>query len=261
MNIDVCVLAMDRPSYLEQCLDALAVQTVKANSVSVLVDQSSNLAPREACVRLACNHPAVDLAVDRRDRVGIPFQWQDALDTPSRTGSDGVLVLDDDVVVQSSYLHAIQIMLKTYQDTRIAFVSLFPDKINPCWPTLPWTTGDHLLGVATTPERWGRLRPFYQRFMDGDMVTIEGCRGKSPMAGQDVALYTAMAHLGQIPLFSEHRLARYIGEVGVHGTPEDYQAKGWAKLPISTGFEHPAMNDWWLDHAIKKIQKHYLWHL
>mgnify|MGYP003123638599 CR=1 FL=1 len=254
MKINVCVIGYDRPFYLNQCMEALSKLTSKPNHVHVFLDRSpSTDSQAEYCSRL----DIVDTVTARDSQVGIPLQWYDALNSVYTNNADAVLILEEDVVIKPGYLNAIESMLQTYSDSRISFVSSFPDKVPHGWPEIPWTTGDHLLGVATTKQKWEALKPFYEHFLDGRLVTTEGCLGEDPKYGQDVALYCAMSTLGTIPLFSRYRMARYIGQHGLHGTVDDYREKGWGSLPLHNEFEHPPMSNWWLTQAIALVRENY----
>ena len=258
MNIEVCIIGWNRPDYLQQTLDAVFNLSKSPYGINVFLD-GDNLSERsQNCYDVACRYCGAEHVKLNSSREGIPAQWWKSLCRTENEGVDAVLVLEDDVVVEPLYLDAIESMLRTYSDPRVSFVSSFPDKINPCAPFLPWTTGDHLLGVATTGESWVALKPYYQLFLDGNFQTLEGNRGPNPLAGQDVALYTAMALNGSVPLFSRHRLAKYIGVHGVHGTPEDYEQKHWSALPVDSFFAHEPMNQWWLNNAVHYVQEQYI---
>ena len=168
MNIEVCIIGWNRPAYLKQTLDAVSNLTKSPYDINVFLDGDNLSEQSMDCYDVACRCCGVEHVKLNSSREGIPAQWWKALCRTEEEGVDAVLVLEDDVVVEPLYLDAIESMLRTYSDPRVSFVSSFPDKINPCAPSLPWTTGDHLLGVATTRESWNAIKPYYQLFLDGE---------------------------------------------------------------------------------------------
>ena len=258
MNIEVCIIGWNRPTCLTQTLNAVSNLSKSPCGIKVFLDGDNLSEQSVGCYDVACRYCGTEHVKLNSSREGIPAQWWKALCRTESEGVDAVLVLEDDVVVEPLYLDAIESMLHTYRDPRVSLVSSFPDKVNPCAPCLPWTTGDHLLGVATTKEQWLALKPYYQLFLDGKFPTLEGNCGPNPLAGQDVALYTAMAMNGSVPLFSRYRLAKYIGVHGVHGTLDDYEQKQWGTLPTDSSFIHEPMNQWWLDNAVRYVKEQYI---
>lgn len=96
VSIAVTIVTYDSAALLERCLDALAAQTHAPREVVVVDNRSS-----DDGVAIARRHPVVSRLIENAHNVGFAAGQNQAI---AATGSDWVLTLNPDVVLEPAFL-------------------------------------------------------------------------------------------------------------------------------------------------------------
>lgn len=179
---------------------------------------------------------------------GCGLQWAAMLSTVfDFLYYDEIIVIEDDLILSSHYIKTVNEMLYRFKDDfRVGMVSAFSERSkeehDPYLDRL--TTCGHLWGVGIWKSRWAMWRNYMiewskvyhkHKAFDIDKVLkhVRSLGGKKTEgAANDGLLYNAMLKNNQIPISTVANCAKYIGEMGAHGTKEFFASQGFADMPF-----------------------------
>lgn len=260
------MLSFNRPDYLRPVLDSLAAQRVEGCGTEFslhffqdgAVNRYSGIRYAEdgdigACIDLVRERfPDADLHVSP-DNVGVSEMFERAETFAFETlGAEHAIFLEDDMVLDRRYLATMAAMRAALRDTgEVGYFAAYGDhRLGP----------DELAEAARHPQRWrplahhwafGLTRAHWQAMtpvLEAYRALVHGRdyrrrpnlavrrlffeRGAPTVStSQDAAKTAATTLLGRVRLNIETPLGRYIGESGLHFTPDVFRSLGYGSHP------------------------------
>jgi hypothetical protein len=159
---------------------------------------------------------------------GCGLQWAAMLSTVfDFLHYDEIIAIEDDLVLSNYYIRTVNKMLYKFKDDfRVGMVSAFSERNkeehDPYLDCL--TTCGHLWGVGIWKSRWAMWRD--------NMAEWSKVFHKHEGSVNDSLLYNVMLKNKQIPISTVANCAKYIGEIGAHGTKEFFSSRGFADMPF-----------------------------
>ncbi len=292
--LTIALLSFNRPGYLAQVLRSLAPQLQKDDEVYLFQDGAENRFSQRAHARDddidACLSAFHDLVADgypRRvafrsaENLGIAGNYRRAeahvFETLQR---DAALFLEDDLVLGPHYLSMTARLLELAKEQpRIGYVAAYGD----FWASLEtqrFRRGALMpmhenWGAALTRASWLAQRPLRESYWDlvkerdytmRDDEAIRAlyrARGLDcPYTSQDASRWVACCVAGLVRLTTAICQARYIGERGVHSTPQQYAQYRFADAQIYPDAPviltpSPSQLDFWIAQSVRGFRAGY----
>lgn len=251
MKLAGIVFSFNRPQYLRQVLERLSLQTDTDLDWVVMQDQTDNRHSRirhgrpedvAACLRQieAADLPRMKLILNDQNR-GMGWQkWRAMKYVFEQNDYDCCICFEDDLLVSSHYVRIMRVLLKQFGADRTVATVQASDRFNdrfsdedlgvviPAWR--------HYWGYGTWRDRWVQQhRPLYKQYMQ----LIKGCDYKQrphtaiqalikdKHSSHDGALDWCVKTNRQKKLTTRVSRATYIGEAGVHSTPQHFETSGY----------------------------------
>jgi hypothetical protein len=158
-----------------------------------------------------------------------------------------VAFCEDDLVLSNGYLETLTCLADSFKDDdRIAMFSCFGKMADQPIPTQEANqhaliSMEHHWGFGLHQKAWRKRQPLVDEYLkllsnvpyrDREHGRIQNwqafCGFKSGPTSQDYAKACSIAALGMVKVSSYANFATYIGEYGLHFTPELYAQKGYA---------------------------------
>lgn len=280
LGFEIAVLSFDRPDYLKKVLESLRSQISDSDRITLFQDghvdpfSGKEVASPEkiqTCVRVFRRlFPAGEI-VSAPENLGIALNYERAeVRVFLKNGSKACLFLEDDLVLSPRFVEVTGQLLGFAEiDPRIAYVSacgnLWADKNQQHKHSRDLMPMHENWGAAMTRTSWLAEREFRQSYMkligerpykDRDhekIISFYASRGWiCKFTSQDSARWIACLERNAIRLSTFACHARYIGEQGVHFTPEIYEKGGFAKTVMFEGSlpELSAPDDEWIENRL-----------
>ena len=259
----IAILSFDRPDYLDQVLASLAVQVSEADEIILVQDGAYN--PLSGKIRGDASRIEECVALFRR-----MIPWGQVMQSPENLGInqnyerieqylfaerkvEAALILEDDLVLSPNYLTVIgQLLSFARDDPRIAYVSAYGDLWGNSRMQAQYASELRPMhenwGAAQTRQSWLAERPlraaWYELVRGCDYVernhsairSMYASRGWTCRAtSQDSVRWLAAVDRGAVRITTALCHARYIGERGVHCTPEHFQNCNFDKTSMFGG--------------------------
>lgn len=255
MNINVAIMAYNRPRYLEECLGAIRGHWThhEIHICHDFPDSDDARQSLEIALKSGCN-------VTQLKRAGGSVgTFMGAMRESGRDEKDAWTVcLTDDFVVGPKFREAISNAIIACNGLpQVSAVSVFPDKQPNTLPPPTHTTGDHMLGFSINRDAWARMLPLMEMWQQGKIRTQRDDHVGKPTCNEDHAFYTLSSYLGMVPVVFQNRHGEYIGRNGTHSTPEHFDYMGWSGLRMASDTTAMPPSREWLDRAIISLRNTY----
>lgn len=255
MNLTpICIMSFNRPDLLDLTLHSLKNQSrsIEGSPIALFQDWSdSDSALHAECVSIFKTHfpSGFIFAADVNLGVALNFdraeRWSFA-----ELGADVAYFFEDDMVLSYHYIATLDRMSEfALGDEKIAYVAAYgnhrlrlDEQISQSHLIIEM---DHKWGFALTKRQWLKQKPFIDGYLDivrkrpykeRDNSAIRqyfsSLGYSSPGTSQDAAKDVASCVLGTAKINTLVSLAKYIGEEGLHSTPEAYAAAGYGETQI-----------------------------
>jgi hypothetical protein len=268
-RVPVLLLSFNRPDYLRPVLDSLAAQRLDASdavfSLHFFQDGAVNrysgvrYAAADdiaACIRLVRERfPDPDLHASS-DNVGVSEMHARAEAFAFTTlGAEWAIFLEDDMVLDRRYLATMARMRAVLRGTdQVGYFAAYGDHRLPpdrlaevAAAPQRWRPMEHLWSFGLTRAHWQAMAPMLEKYRA--LVHGRDYRQRPNLAvrrlffehgvatvatSQDAARTAATILCSRVRLNIELPLGRYIGESGVHFTPEIFRDLGYgAPSPLA----------------------------
>ena len=280
LGFEIAVLSFDRPDYLTEVLESLRKQV--SDDVRITLFQDGHIDPftgkavaspenTRACASIFRRlFPAGEI-VSSPENLGIALNYERAEKRVFlKHGSEACLFLEDDLVLSPRFVEVTgQLLRFAKMDPRIAYVSacgnLWADNEQQRLHSRELIPMHENWGAAMTRISWLAEREFRQSYLeligghsyknrDHEKITsFYASRGWiCKFTSQDSARWIACLERNAIRLSTFACHARYIGEQGVHFTPEIYEKGGFAKTVMYEGSlpELTPPDDEWIENCL-----------
>jgi hypothetical protein len=253
----IVLMAYNRPDYFIQTCLSVKPQ-VTDEDVIIFLDGAVNTEKGESSAKnakLVERSRAIALEVFPKARIyqnsvnaGCGLQWAAMLSTVfDFLHYDEIIAIEDDLVLSNYYIRTVNKMLYKFKDDfRVGMVSAFSERNkeehDPYLDCL--TTCGHLWGVGIWKSRWAMWRDnmaewskVFHKHKESDIEKVlEHVRSlggkKTEGSVNDSLLYNVMLKNKQIPISTVANCAKYIGEIGAHGTKEFFSSRGFDDMPF-----------------------------
>lgn len=275
----VAVLAFNRPDYLRETLQSLAVQTPDALSGrEVHLFQDGALNRISGCQYTSAEirnenvkafleiFPNGELHV-QEDNLGIALHF-DFVERYlfEKRKFEAAIFLEDDLVLSPLYLDVMdKLIAGALSNERIGCVAAYGNhrasQLDQQSNLSKIIHMDHRWAFATTRRQWLRQRPYideyisliskmdYQRRNHYEIVDWFTDKNVAPfVTSQDGVKGAFMNMTGAVALMSYCCYGKYIGEKGIHWTKEIYESAGFAKTELYEKI--PEQFDWPTNEAL-----------
>jgi len=283
----IVLMAYNRPDYFIQTCLSVKPQ-VTDEDVIIFLDGAVNTEKGESSAgnaKLVERSRAIALEVFPNARIyqnsvnaGCGLQWAAMLSTVfDFLHYDEIIVIEDDLVLSKYYIDTVNKMLYKFKDDfRVGMVSAFSERNkeehDPYLDCL--TTCGHLWGVGVWKSRWAMWRDnmaewskVFHKHKESDIEKVlEHVRSlggkKTEGSVNDSLLYNVMLKNKQIPISTVANCAKYIGEIGAHGTKEFFSSRGFADMPFhqSSVSYTPPDNDFFKN-SLNHLKEAYGFHI
>lgn len=265
MNIPIIILSFNRPNYLSEVLQSLRLQEeVDWSGISVHLFQDGEVnkfsgrtkaekSSVDECCRLFKDNFPEGTVHRSKDNIGIALNFARAENFAfEEINSEFAIFLEDDLILSPFY---IKTMLKLY--------ALIKDRDDvgyfAAYGVHRASNADHLRfhndlvalehnwAFGLTKRQWSKSRPYIDQYLNlvKDVDYTERPHEKirqlfaswgGAMAGssQDVAKTLACYFTGSTKINTFAAFAKYIGETGVHFTPQHFKALGYDRSEFLT---------------------------
>lgn len=294
--LTIAVLSFNHPAYLDQVLASLIPQLQLDDEVYLFQDAGDNLFSRrelaaeadiQVCVALfdevfaGTAAPCRGTSFRATHNLGVAGNHRRAeayvFETLQR---DAALLLEDDLVLGPHYLATTALLLElAANQPRIGYVAAYGD----FWASLSVQRfrRDALIpmhenwGSALTRASWLAQKPIRNAYWDlvkhdayeardhQAIRALHGARGiDCAYTSQDASRWVACCVAGLVRLTTAVCQARYIGESGVHSTPEQYERHRFADAQIFPDAPviltpSPAQLDFWIAQSVGNFREGY----
>lgn len=254
----IALISFDRPHYLGLVIDSIKKQTYTDYEMFLFQDGVINKYSWRPSADLKNINQCVDLFVKAfpdghvlksEYNIGIAENWKRAenLFFKEMKLEEAVFMEDDLELTSPYYLETLKNMFEEFKDdTDIGMFSAWGEVPKNGTPNVMKNMG-HLWAFGTTRKNWEkRQRVFYDEYYNlvkgvdfirrnrEEIMKLYDKYGGAPTVAdsQDGAICLASILADQIHISTEVNLATYIGEIGMHFTPQFYKFKGFDKTPV-----------------------------
>ena len=263
-KLGIAIFSFNRPNYLQKVLNSLKNNDLTNADLWFWQDGSVNMYSKKRYVDNDIIHQCIKQFEQTFPQTQYSIKWKTPPEWNVGPGIkqylagkkmferyDRVLFLEDDMIISNDYVRLIQILLDQFaSDRQVGTVQCaYKDYFHPTKENLHkvrkgWQGGVHFWGYATWKDRWLDMEKWFVEnyypfikdidYRDRPINQIREMYKRrgivEDVSSQDAAKKWGFHQQHPIRIVTGVRRAKYIGEKGLHETPDQFKKSEYGKV-------------------------------